>query len=77
MTSICMDYSELRKLIKYKFDTETKFSSQISISSVSLSAKLNNKVGFTTPEIIEISDKLGIVKEEIPKYFFTPELKKT
>lgn len=77
MTAITMDYSELRKLIKFKYDTETKFSSQISISSVSLSSKLNNKVGFTTPEIIEISNKLGIVKEEIPKYFFTPAIKKT
>ena len=77
MTSIHMDYSELRRLIRYKFGTETNFANEISMSSVSLSGKLNNKVGFTSSEIIELSSKLNISKEEIPKYFFTPKLKKT
>lgn len=77
MTSIQIDYSDLRRLIKYKFGTETNFAKEISMSSVSLSGKLNNKVGFTAPEIIELSEKLEISKEEIPKYFFTCQLKKT
>lgn len=77
MTSIQMDYSDLRRLIRYKYGTETNFANEISMSAVSLSGKLNNKVGFTGPEIVELSEKLEIVREEIPKYFFTPKLKKT
>lgn len=77
MTAVNMDYTDLRKLIRFLFGTETNFSTHINMSSVSLSAKLNNKVGFTTKEIIEISDACHISKEEIPRYFFTPVLKKT
>ena len=77
MTSVEINYSDLRRLIKYKYDNEGNFADHITMSRVSLSKKLNNIVGFTTAEILEISEKLGISKDEIARYFFTPALKIT
>nr|DAG69093.1 MAG TPA: Protein of unknown function (DUF739) [Caudoviricetes sp.] len=75
MTAVEINYSDLRRLIKYKYDNEANFADHITMSRVSLNKKLNNVVGFTTAEILEISEKLGISKDEISRYFFTPALK--
>lgn len=66
-----IDYKELRRLIRYKYGTAKDFAHEIGMSSVSLSKKLNNKTGFTSNEILGISEKLGIKTKEIPTYFFT------
>ena len=44
------------------------------ISTVTLSEKLNNKVYFNQIEIYNACKNLQISKEEIPIYFFTPNL---
>ena len=71
------NYSKLRGKIREKFGTQEKFAKELGISSVSLSAKLNNRVEFTQLEIDKICELLEIPKEQIPEYFFTIKVKET
>jgi len=71
------DYSKLRDLIKVKCRTETAFAPLVDISTVSLSAKLNNNVGFTGSEIQKIMKLLGIKRTESSYYFFDEVVRKT
>ena len=45
------NYSKLRGKIKEKFATQSAFAKELGISSVSLSAKLNNRVEFSQMEM--------------------------
>lgn len=73
MTQIKFDYSELRKKIKERYGTETAFSKAMGISTVSLSAKLNNKVSFTSSEIEKACKLLDVSKMDIGTFFLTPK----
>lgn len=68
------DYRKLRGKIREVFDTQEKFADAIDMSTTSLSAKLNNKVEWKPTEIDKACKVLNIAKEEIPVYFFTPEV---
>ncbi|MFA9375564.1 MAG: DUF739 family protein [Lachnotalea sp.] len=70
-----MDYSKLKGKIKEVFGTQGAFAKVMGISSVSLSAKLNNWVSFTQPEINKACELLGISFQHIAVYFFTPKVK--
>lgn len=70
------DYTELVKLIVYKYDTHEKFADALGIGRVTLSQKLNNKVSFSQREINDAAKLLGIRKNEIPKYFFVQKVQK-
>lgn len=65
------DYSLLWGKIKQSGITQNKLASKIGISSTSLSLKLHSHYPFTQNEILDISNVVGIAKEDIPKYFFT------
>ncbi len=65
------DYSKLRGKIKEKFKTESRFAKELGISTVSLSAKLNNKVEFSQGEMVKCCDLLEIPKEYLPVFFYT------
>ena len=69
---MAFDYSKLRGKIKEKFNTQENFAKTLGISSVSLSAKLNNRVEFTQLEIGKICEALEIPKENISSFFFCP-----
>lgn len=69
------DYSKLRGKIKEVFGTQAKFADAMGLSSVSLSAKLNNTVPFTQSEINTACELLSIPFEFIPIYFFTEKVK--
>lgn len=69
------DYSKLRGKIKEVFGTQAKFADAMGLSSVSLSAKLNNTVQFTQSEINKACELLSIPFELIPIYFFTEKVK--
>ncbi len=57
-----------------KYNSQTAFTKAFGVSENTLSLKLNNKIRFTTDDIIKISKMLEIPKNEIGQYFFTPEV---
>lgn len=71
------DYSELVKLIVFKYDTHEKFAEALGIGRVALSQKLNNRVCFTQREINDAAKLLGIKKSDIPRYFFAQKVQKS
>lgn len=74
---MAFDYSKLRGKIREIFRTQSTFAKSMGMSTTSLSAKLNNKIGFSQKEIDKASDLLKIKKEEIPVYFFTPKVQES
>lgn len=69
------DYSKLRGKIKELFGRQEDFAVAMKMSTVALSAKLNNKVQFTQDEINKACNLLSISLEFIPIYFFTEKVK--
>ena len=65
------DYSKLIGRITEKFGTRRKFAAAIGLSVHSMSVKLNNKQGFSQPEIERAKSLLAIADNEIGEYFFT------
>lgn len=72
---MAFDYSKLKGKIKEVYGRQEDFATAMLLSSVSLSAKLNNKVPFTQSEINKTCELLGIPLEFIPVYFFTEKVK--
>ncbi|WP_072524936.1 DUF739 family protein [Clostridium sp. Marseille-P3244] len=67
---MAFDYTELVRLIRFKFDTQENFAKALGIGRVSLNQRLNNKLDFSQEEILKASELLGIQTKFIPKYFF-------
>ena len=65
------DYSKLRGRIVEKFGTISAFTKALGSSTVTVSAKLNNKSGFSRGDIEHWSELLKIPSSEIGLYFFT------
>ena len=72
---MAFDYSKLRGKIKEVFKTQEAFAKAMGISTVSLSAKLNNTAAFTQPEINKACELLNIPVEYIAVYFFNAKVK--
>lgn len=77
VNKIVFDYSKLRGRIREICTTESAFASLLGLSTVSLSAKLNNRVGFSEAEILRSCEILEICRDEIALYFFNRKTKKT
>ncbi len=71
------DYSKLRGKIKEVFKTEGDFATAMVMSTVTLSAKLNNKIAWTQAEINLACELLEVPYEFIPVLFFTEKVKTT
>lgn len=71
---MAFEYSKLRGKIVEKYGSQQEFAKALSISENTLSLKLNNKVRFTSDDIIQISDLLDIDKNEVGIYFFTSKV---
>lgn len=69
------DYSKLRGKIREIFGTEEKFAKEMSLSTVSLSFKLNGKREWTQQEINRACELLTLEREDIPEYFFKLKIK--
>ncbi|MDD6477981.1 MAG: DUF739 family protein [Eubacteriales bacterium] len=69
MTETRFDYSKLRGRIKERYGTEKRFADEMGISSVSLGAKLNNRVGFKNSEIRKACMLLEIDLKDASEYF--------
>lgn len=72
---MAFDYSKLRGKIKEVFGTQEKFADAMSMSTVTLSAKLNGRVNWTQAEMNLTCDLLGVPYEFIPILFFTKKVK--
>lgn len=68
------DYSKLRGRIVEKYGSIEAFSNDLNISKVSISKKLNNKIGISRDEIIEWSTKLEISPDEYGVFYFAKKL---
>lgn len=64
-------YRKLRGRIVEKFVTITEFARHIGASKVSVSYKLNNRIGFSKRDIEVWSEALDIPLEQYGEYFFT------
>ena len=68
---MAFDYNKLKGKIIEKFGSQSNFAREFGVSENTLSLKLNNKVRFTTDDIIKATKLLDIRKEELGAYFFT------
>lgn len=68
------NYSKLRGKIVEKYGSIAAFSTALGISNITLSMKLNNKIRFTSDDIIKIVELLEIPADKIGDYFFTQTL---
>lgn len=73
---MAFDYTELIKLIRFKYETQENFAKALSIGRVSLSKRLNNKLEFSQEEILRAVELLSIPEKEIPRYFFKTKVQK-
>lgn len=68
---VAFDYSKLKGRIIEKYGSQSAFVSEYGVSENTFSKKMNNKVRFTSDDIIKISKMLEIKKEDVGAYFFT------
>lgn len=68
------DYRSLRGLIRAKFNTQEAFAEALGVSLVTVSHKLNGKIGFSQGDVIKWSKLLGISADEYGHYFFTQKV---
>ena len=68
------DFSKLLGRITEKFGTQTKFASAMGWSERTNSIKLNSIVDWKQSDILRACKILEIGMEEIPTYFFTPDV---
>lgn len=71
---MAFNYNKLKGRIVEKYGTQTKFAEAFDVSENTMSLKLNNKVRFTSDDIVKAVDMLGIPPEEVGLYFFTQEV---
>ena len=71
---MAFDYSKLKGRIIEKFGTQTNFVNKFGVSENTFSLKMNNKLRFSTDDIIKISDMLEIDGDDIGAYFFTTKV---
>lgn len=69
------DYSKLKGKIKEVFETQEAFATAMLMSTVTLSAKLNNKISWTQEEMNLACDLLSVPYEFIPVLFFAEKVK--
>lgn len=67
-------YDKLRGRIIEKFGSQTAFVKAFGVSENTFSLKMNNKVRFSTEDIMRITKMLEIPEKEIGEYFFTPKV---
>lgn len=71
---MAFEYSKLRGRITEKFGSQTAFAKSFGVSENTFSQKMNNKVRFTSDDIIKMSKMLEIPKEKIGEYFFNQKV---
>lgn len=59
-----------------KYGSQTAFVKKFGVSNNTFSKKMNNKVRFTSDDIMKITEMLDIPSDEIGVYFFTEKVSK-
>ena len=70
------DYRKLRGKIKEVCNTQANFAAAIGLGRTSLNQRLNNILDFSQSEMEKAAEILGFRKEDIPTYFFVPDVQK-
>lgn len=65
-----MSYAKLRGRIVEKYGSQKSFAEAMNIREAFLSAKLNNRVGWSFEEVVKACGLLEIPMEEMHVYFF-------
>ena len=63
-------YPKLRGRIVEKFESQKAFSERIGLSEQSITAKLNDRAGFSIEDIVKWCNELEIKQDEVGVYFF-------
>ena len=71
---MAFNYSRLKGRIVEKYGSQLNFSKAYGVSENTLSLKLNNKVRFTSDDIVRMTEMLEIDKNDVGKYFFDLEV---
>lgn len=71
---MAFDYSKLRGRIVEKYGSQTAFVKYFGTSENTFSLKMNNKVRFTSDDIVKISQMLEIPEDKIGLYFFNQKV---
>lgn len=67
------DYTQLRKRFHKVGATQRLISDKIGLSEAHFSRKLSGQYSFTQEEILSLCEILHIPRDEIGKYFYTPD----
>lgn len=65
------DYSKLAGRITEVAGTKIHMAELMGMSKMTMTYRMQNKLPFTQPEIMDMCKILGITKSQIPLYFFT------
>ena len=68
------DYSKLIGRIIEKFKTQKAFAKAMKLSANTLYNKVSGKIEFKSSEMYRAVKLLGLTVEDIPEYFFTPNV---
>ena len=71
---MAFDYSKLSGKIVEVFGTRRKFAEAMDWSERTLSLKMNSRRAWRQSDICRAINLLGLNDEDIPSYFFTPEV---
>ena len=71
---MAFDYSKLGGKIVEVFGTRRKFAEAMAWSERTLSLKMNGQRTWRQSDICRAINLLGLNDEDIPSYFFTPEV---
>lgn len=63
------DYKDLKLEIIRVFDNQNNFAIAMGMSKTALSQRLNNKIYWTTPEMVKACELLGIPLERLHEFF--------
>ena len=74
MEKVFFDFQKLRGRIVEILGNQNILANKLGVSNVSLSRKLNNKSRFSSDDVINISEILGIPNDEIGVYFFNQKV---
>ena len=68
---MAFNYNKLKGRIIEKYGSQSAFTKELGYSNNTFSLKMNNKVRFTSDDIVKISKLLDISPDEVGAYFFT------
>lgn len=74
---IIFDFKKLKNRIREFYDRQADFAKDLGIEASTLSKKLNNKLQFTSKEIVKTCKLLHIEFKYADEYFFTLKVQET